>query len=115
MSPSAVHGILCAVHFEHDVTLDAQSHRILQTVRELATTFQARVAFLIVISGLFGSSTEILRKSGKVINAITDTAKQMPADLIVVGRTRPETLSLGAQTHVLKIDHAARCAVLSVR
>jgi nucleotide-binding universal stress UspA family protein len=141
VSPSAVHGILCAVHFEHDVTLDAQNHRILQTVRELATTFKARVAFLIVIGGaveessepvkhlqtvagmepfvaqvhgLFGSSAEILRKSGEVINAITDAAKQMPADLIVVGRTRPETIGLGAQTHVLKIDHAARCAVLSV-
>jgi nucleotide-binding universal stress UspA family protein len=141
LSPSSVHDILCAVHFEHDVTLDAQNHRILQTVRELATTFQARVAFLIVISGaveessepvthlqavagmepfvaqvhgLFGSSAEILKKSGRVINAIADTAKQMPADLIVVGRTRPETLSLGEQTHVLKIDHASRCAVLSV-
>ena len=141
MSPSAVHCILCAVHFEHDVTLDAQNHRILQIARELAATFQARVAFLIVISGaveelsepvthlqavagmepfvaqvhgLFGSSAEILRKSGKVINATTDSATQMPADPIVVGRSRPETLSLGAQTHILKIDHAARCAVLSV-
>jgi nucleotide-binding universal stress UspA family protein len=114
---------------------------MLQTVRELATTFQATVAFVFVIGGtdeessgsvthlqavagmepfvaqvhgLFGSSAEILRKSGEVINAITDAAKQMPADLIVVGRTRPETIGLGAQTHVLKIDHAARCAVLSV-
>lgn len=140
--PSIVHGILCAVHFEHDLTLDAQNHRILQTVRELATTFQARVAFLLVITGaveelsepvtylqgvagiepflaqvhaLFGSSAEILRKSGKVIDAITDTAKQMPADLIVVGRSRPGTISPGLQIHVLKIDHAVRCAVLSVR
>ena len=43
VSPSPVHAILCAVHFEHDVTLDAQNHRMLQTVRELATTFQAKV------------------------------------------------------------------------
>jgi nucleotide-binding universal stress UspA family protein len=141
LSPSAVPSILCAVHFEHDVTLDAQNHRILKTVRELATTFQTRVAFLIVIGGtveessepvthlqavagmepfvaqvhgLFGSSAEILRKSGKVINAITDTAKQMSADLIVIGRSRPGTISLGRQTHVLKIDHAARRPVLSV-
>jgi hypothetical protein len=124
--------------FEHDVTLDAQNHRMLQTVRELATTFQATVTFLLVISGaveessgsvthlqavagvepfvaqvheLFGSSAEILKKSGKVI---TDTAKQMAAELIVVGRTRPGTIGLGVQTHILKIDHAARCAVLSV-
>jgi nucleotide-binding universal stress UspA family protein len=114
---------------------------MLLTVRKLAATFKATVAFLLVINGaveessgsvthlqavagmepfvaqvhgLFGSSTEILRKSGKVITAITDTAKEMAADLIVVGRTRLETLGRGAQTHVLKIDHAARCAVLSV-
>jgi nucleotide-binding universal stress UspA family protein len=114
---------------------------MLQTVRELATTFQATVTFLLVISGaveessgsvthlqavagvepfvaqvheLFGSSAEILKKSGKVITDITDTAKQMAAELIVVGRTRPGTIGLGVQTHILKIDHAARCAVLSV-
>jgi nucleotide-binding universal stress UspA family protein len=141
VSPSPVHRILCSVHFEHDVTLDAQNHRMLQTVRELATTFQATVTFLLVISGaveessgsvthlqavagvepfvaqvheLFGSSAEILKKSGKVITDITDTAKQMAAELIVVGRTRPGTIGLGVQTHILKIDHAARCAVLSV-
>jgi nucleotide-binding universal stress UspA family protein len=139
--PSPVHSILCAVHFGHDVTLDAQNQRMLLTVRKLAAAFKATVAFLLVITaaveessgsvthlqavagmepfvaevhGLFGASTEILRKSGKVITAITDTAKGMAAGLIVVGRTRPETLGLGAQTHVLKIDHAARCAVLSV-
>jgi nucleotide-binding universal stress UspA family protein len=136
-----VHSILCAMHVEQDVTLDAQDLRMLQTVRELATTFQARVAFLHVINGgekdsagsvmhlqavvetepwveqaheLFGSSAEILRKSGDVIAEISDTAKQLAADLIVVGRTRPGTIGLGRQTHILKIDHAARRPVLSV-
>lgn len=139
--PSPVHSILCAVHFEQDVTLDAQNHKILQTVRELATTYQASVAFLQVITGaaeesigsvthlqavadidplvaqaheLFGSSAEILRKSGDVITAISDTAKQLAADLIVVGRTRPGTIGLGRQTHILEIDHAVRRPVLSV-
>jgi hypothetical protein len=114
---------------------------MLQTVRELATTFQATVTFLFVISGaveessgsvtpiqavagmepfvvqvqgLFGSSAEILRKPGKVITTITDTAQQMAAGLIVVGWTRPGTIGLGVQINILKIDHAARCAVLSV-
>ncbi len=109
------------MHLEQDVTLEAQNHRMLQTVRELATTFQATVVFLHVIqraaeeSGesvthlqavavmeplvaqaheLFGSSAEILKKSGDVITAISDTAKQLAADLIVVGRTR------AAQQHV---------------
>jgi len=90
--PSPVHRILCAMHLEQDVTLDAQNHRMLQTVRELAITLQARVVFLHVINrtaeesresvthlqagagiepfmaqarALFGSSAEILRKSGR--------------------------------------------------
>jgi nucleotide-binding universal stress UspA family protein len=139
--PSSVNSILCAMHVEQDVTLDALDLRMLQTVRELATTFQARVAFLNVINGgekdstgsvmhlqavvetepwveqaheLFGSSAEILRKSGDVIAEISDTAKQLAADLIVVGRTRPGTVGLGRQTHILKIDHAAHRPVLSV-
>jgi hypothetical protein len=70
--------------------------------------------FVAEVQGLFGSSAEILRKSGGVITTITDTAKQMAAGLIVVGRTRPETIGLGVQTNILKIDHAARSAVLSV-
>lgn len=49
--PSSVSNILCAVHFERDATLEAQNHRILQAVRELATKFQARVTFLRVIDG----------------------------------------------------------------
>jgi nucleotide-binding universal stress UspA family protein len=141
VSPSPVHTILCAMHLERDVTLDAQNFRMLQTLRELATTFLARVAFLLVINGaaeeskrsvthlqavaemeplvaqvhqLFGSSAEILRKSGDVITAISDTAKQLAADLIVVGRTRPGTIGLGRQTHILKIDHVASRPVLSV-
>lgn len=141
VSPSPVQRILCAMHLEQDVTLDAQNHRTLQTVRELATRFQARVVFLHVINraaeesgesvtppqavagieplmtqarALFGSSTEILKKSGDVITTISSTAKQLAADLIVVGRSRPGTISLGRQTHVLKIDHAARRPVLSV-
>ena len=142
VSPSPIHSILCAMHLERDVTLDAQNHRILQAVRELAITFQARVVFLHVIDGaaaeessasvirpqvvaeveslvaqahgLFGSPAEILRKSGDVITGIAETAKYLAADLIVVGRTRPGTISLGRQTHILKIDHAARRPVLSV-
>jgi nucleotide-binding universal stress UspA family protein len=138
--PSSVNSILCAVHFERDVTLDAQNHRILQTVRELAATFQATVTFLRVIdreedsakssahlralSGeepwlaqareLLGHAAAFLRKMGNVVTAINDTANEVAADLIVVGRTRPGTLGLGVQGHILKIDHVVRRPVLSV-
>ena len=138
--PSSVTNILCAVHFEQDVTLESQNHRILQTVRELAATFQATVTFLSVIdteeelarssahlraiSGeepwlaqareLLGHSATFLRKIGDVVTAINDTANQIAADLIVVGRTRPGTIGLGVQGNILKIDHVARRPVLSV-
>jgi nucleotide-binding universal stress UspA family protein len=135
-----VNSILCAVHFERDVTLDAQNHRILQTVRELATTFQATVTFLHVIdreeelakssahlraiSGeepwlaqtreLLGHSAAFLRKMGDVATAINDTANEVAANLIVVGRTRPGTIGLGVQGNILKIDNVAHRPVLSV-
>jgi nucleotide-binding universal stress UspA family protein len=48
LDPS-VNSILCAVHFESDVTLDCENHRILQVVRDLATSFRAKVRFLRVI------------------------------------------------------------------
>jgi nucleotide-binding universal stress UspA family protein len=136
----SVNSILCAVHFERDVTLEAQNHRILQIVQELATKFQARVTFLRVIDGneerekssahrgaisgaepwlaraheLLGQSAAFLRKIGNVFSAISDTADQVSADLVVVGRTRPGTIGLGVQGNILKIDHVARRPVLSV-
>ena len=138
--PSSVNSILCAVHFERDMTLEAQNHRILQTVRELATKFQARVTFLRVIDGneerektsahlransgaepwlaqareLLGHSAAFIRKIGNVVSAISDTADQVTADLVVVGRTRPGTIGFGVQGHILKIDHVVRCRVFSV-
>lgn len=138
--PLSVKSILCAVHFERDVTLEAQNHRILQTVRELATRFQAKVTFLRVFDGneegedssahlrtisgaepwlaqareLLGHSTAFLRKIGNVVSAIGDTADQVAADLVVVGRTRPRTIGFGVQGQILNIDHVVRCPVLSV-
>jgi nucleotide-binding universal stress UspA family protein len=138
--PPSVNSILCAVHFGRDVTLDAQNHRILQTVKEVAASFQAQVTFLHVIdreeelatssvhlraiSGeepwlaqaheLLGHPPALLRKMGDVVTAIKHTANQVAADLIVVGRTRPGTIGLGVQGNILKIDHVASRPVLSV-
>jgi nucleotide-binding universal stress UspA family protein len=139
--PSPVNSILCAVHLEQDATLDAENHRILQKLQELASTFRARVAFVYVLDGnenrssrsaaylqriagmkpwmaqarkLFGNSITFVRKSGDVITAITDTAQELAADLIVVGRTRPGTIGLGRQSHILKIDDVVRRPILSV-
>lgn len=139
-SPS-VKSILCAVHFEGDVTLDSQNNRILQKVKELVSTFHAKVTFLHVIDGQeeagttpfaglrfisgtepwlkqareqLGNSAQFVWKSGDVVTASGETAKQVAADLIVVGRTPPGTIGLGVQVHILKIDHLARCPLLSV-
>jgi nucleotide-binding universal stress UspA family protein len=45
----SVKSILCAVHFEQDLTLDSQNFRILQSVWELSKAFQAKVTFLNVM------------------------------------------------------------------
>jgi nucleotide-binding universal stress UspA family protein len=141
MSNTSIGSILCAVHFEGDVTLDAQAYRILQKVSDIASAFQARVTVLHVldsheeaiatastdlqtVSGAepwlaharetLGSTAEFLTKPGKVIETIRDTADQVAADLIVVGRTRPGTIGFGAQANILKIDHALRRPVVSI-
>lgn len=108
---------------------------------DLATTFCAKVMFLRVIDRQeqastkasaeqdilaraepwlaqmrrdFGNSVEYVNKSGNVVAAISDTAKEVEADLILVGRTRPGTIGWGVQGNILKIGNAAGHPVLSV-
>jgi nucleotide-binding universal stress UspA family protein len=141
LDPSSVNSILCAVHFELDVTLDCENYRILQVVLDLATTFCAKVMFLRVIDRQeqastkasaeqrilagpepwlaqmrrdCGNSAEYVSKSGNVIAVISDTANEVDADLIVVGRTRPGTIGWGVQGNILKIGNTAGHPVLSV-
>jgi nucleotide-binding universal stress UspA family protein len=138
---SSINSILCPVHFERDLTLDSQNHRILQIVLTLVRTFQAKVTFLSVIdrreedttrhpansiasSGVgpwlthareqLGNAAEFLRQTGDVVSAITDAAHRVAADLVVVGRTRRGTIGLGRQNRILKIDDAVRHPILSV-
>jgi nucleotide-binding universal stress UspA family protein len=139
VTPPLLSNILCAVQFGQDATLNAQNHRILHNVRKLVSSFGANVTFLHVTGnkntsessteqrtktgsmfwleqarGLFGCSVKLLRTSGSVIPRIKDTANQIKADLVIVGRMRPEAVSLGRQSRLLKIDHALHCPVLSV-
>ncbi|QNI34251.1 universal stress protein [Alloacidobacterium dinghuense] len=137
----SINSILCAVHFERDLTLEAQNYRILQKVLTLAKAFQAKVTFLTVIDGReedttrrpanaslssgigpwltraheqLGNGAEFLRQTGDVVSAITDAANRVAADLVVVGRTRPGTIGLGRQSRILKIDDAVHRPILSV-
>jgi hypothetical protein len=134
-----VNNVLCAMHFKQGPTLDAQNFRILEMVRQLVINFGAEVTLLQVTGNaesdksgsaagteagsqlwmaqardLLGSSKKLLRRPGKVISGIRETAAEIEADLVVVGRMRPEAISFGRQSRVLKIDHAVRCPVLSV-
>jgi nucleotide-binding universal stress UspA family protein len=138
---SSIRSILCPVHFARDLTLESQNHRILQKVLVLASAFQAKVTFLNVIdrreedttrhpansmvsSGIgpwltrarehLGNGAEFLQQTGDVVSAITDAAKRVAADLVVVGRTRPGTIGLGRQNRILKIDDAVHRPILSV-
>ena len=136
---SSVSNILCALQFGEDATLDAQNQRILDTVQGLVSIFQAKVTFLHVSNSestcealneactksgprvwqarardLFGSSIRFLSMSGSVNAGIRATASQIGANLVVMGRVRPGAISLGRQSRILKVDHAAPCPVLSV-
>ena len=136
---ATVKSVLCAMHFKEDTLLDAQNLRILQTVRQLVSNFGAEVTFLQVTGNtkpneswseagtearsqswlvraqdLLGGSLMLLRKPGNVISGIKDAVDQIGADLVVVGRMRPEATSFGRQSRILKIDHTVSCPVLSV-
>ena len=136
---SSVSNVLCALQLGQDATLDAQNQRICYAVQRLMSSFQAGVTFLHVTGDnnpsdssselqtnagpgqwlaqardLFGSSIRFLSTSGNVIAGIRDTASRIGADLVVVGRVRPGSISLGRQSRLLKIDHSVRCPVLSV-
>ena len=135
----SVSNVLCALQLGQDATLDAQNQRIFNAVQRLVSSFQAGVTFLHVSGDnnpsessnvlqtnagpgqwlaqardLFGSSIRFLSTSGNVIAGIRDTASRIGADLVVVGRVRPGSISLGRQSRLLKIDHSVRCPVLSV-
>jgi nucleotide-binding universal stress UspA family protein len=137
----SIDSILCAVHFERDLALESQNYRILQRVRTLADAFHAKVTFLNVLDGQererirlttdgssysgigpwlvrlreqFGEDVEFRMQKGNVVSIITDVAKQVAADLVVVGRTRTDTIELGVQSRILKIDHAVHRPILSV-
>lgn len=137
-TPPVLNNVLCAVQFGDDAALEAQNHRILQTIQKVVSGFQADVTFVHVngnngsvpstglrtktgsmlwleqARSLFGRSVKLVTTSGNVIAGIRDTAKQIGADLVVVGRMRPGAVSLGRQSHILEIDHTLHCPVLSV-
>ena len=136
-SPDLTH-ILCALHVEDSVSLDAANERLIQAVRTVASTFGARVTCLYVgdhgsnflrsDSKFAASISERLEKihhemedisdfeveSGGIARAIHRVAVDKSANLIMTGRSRPGTISLGVQLHVLTIDHNGPCPILSV-
>ena len=136
-SPDIAH-ILCAVHVEDSVSLDAANERLIQAVRHVALAFGAKVICLYVgehgsgfpwsKSKFAASISERLTKihhemedisdfeleSGGIAKAIHRVAVGKAANLIMTGRSRPGTISLGVQLHVLAIDHNGPCPILSV-
>lgn len=133
-----VANIVCALHVEDNVSLDASNERLIQAVRHVALTFGAKVTCLYVgergsnslrsDSGLAASISQRLAKihhemedisdfeleSGNVARAIHRVALDKSANLIMTGRSRPGTISLGVQVHILTIDHNGPCPILSV-
>ncbi|WP_158792131.1 universal stress protein [Granulicella sp. L60] len=123
--------ILCALHIGDELSLDAENERLLETVNSVASCFGAEVTCLYIGDGNATSLPAIANRlagvrhkiqaigslettSGSVGSGIQKSASEHQADLIMVGRSRPGTLSYGAQASVLKIDHRAECPVLSI-
>lgn len=124
--------IVCAVHVDADPLLDAANQRLLDFARLVAAGFAAKVTYLYVKdSGHHQESVAISSRlaairhemqglaefetaSGSITQAILEVSSRKSADLIMLGRTRRGTVGLGAQPHILSIEHAARCPVLSV-
>jgi nucleotide-binding universal stress UspA family protein len=133
--------LLCALHVEPDLALDASNERLLRFARVLATSFRASITCLYVghdssavvhsllegrsqnphveerlarIRQEMGDLADFEAASGDIRHAITSAAERKGADLILTGRTRPGTLGLGVQGHLLTLDHAAQCPIVSV-
>jgi hypothetical protein len=56
---------------------------------------------------MLGHSPAIIRRMAYIVSVMRDTAHQVVADLVVVGRTRSGTIGLGVQGSILKIDRVA--------
>lgn len=130
--------ILCAIHMGEDVSLDAANERLIASVRLVATMFGAKVTCLYVgeqsggachcdspVAAAIAERLEKIRHemigmahcevgSGCIARAIHRVAVEKSANLIMTGRSRPGTISLGVQNHILAIDHNGPCPVLSV-
>jgi nucleotide-binding universal stress UspA family protein len=129
--------MLCAIHVGDDLLLDAANERLIQSVRLVATMFGAKVTCLYVgeqsrgffrCDSMVAAIAERLEKiqhemlamahceveSGCIARAIHRVAVEKSANLIMTGRSRPGTISLGVQNHILAIDHNGPCPVLSV-
>lgn len=124
--------IVCAVHVDRDLLLDAANRRLLDVVRFVANGFNAAVTCLYVAKSQLDREipaiserladirhemqgvSEFETETGSIKQAIVDVANRRRADLIVLGRNRLGTVGLGVQGHILQVDHEARCPVLSV-
>jgi nucleotide-binding universal stress UspA family protein len=138
-SPLSVKHVLCAVHVEKDVTLDAANERLLDFARVIAGTFSSALTCLFVDEqGLFSGSTRESERDtgiaerrariqdkmkdvadfevsvGDIAASIHHTAERTSADLIILGRSRPGTVGFGIQIHSLIVNHVTHCPIISV-
>lgn len=141
ISVSPIRQILCVIHLDDGFQLEAQNERMLALLRFLAPIFSAQVTFLSVRKGerkktettkvdqavmksLSERAQSMLREikeiglleeeHGDVAHVVRDAAERLSADLVVVGRTRPDTLALSSQGHILVLEHILGRQVLSV-
>ena len=131
MSVDLPRKILCAIHVLANFEMDTENGRLLKSARLIAKTFAASLTILHVTTSeeravspiserLLSIQTQMEdiaqfeRATGDIRTAILSAAKRLGADLILSGRTRPATVGLGVQGHLLTVDHLARCPIVSI-
>jgi nucleotide-binding universal stress UspA family protein len=132
--------VLCAVHVLADIRQDAEINRMLTFAKLISMEFGAKLTILHVgmpdegtdrgpadgyghrdISARLSTIRREMqgvasfeRVSGDIKAAIVEAANRLSADLILVGRTRPGSVGLGLQGHLLAVNHSAQCPIISV-
>jgi len=113
--------LLCAVKEEpHAAT-------VLSAAKELASEYRAELTVLHVadstdqpngfrekIRELASPETGVVIEAGEVAQAVADTARRLPADLLVIGRSPSPGVFGRLRTHAYPIIRQSPCPVISV-
>jgi nucleotide-binding universal stress UspA family protein len=109
--------MLCAVKAEEHATV------VIAAAKELAAEYRAELSVLHVtrsasepdrISRIVGSDTAVTVEIGDVMQVVTDAARRLPADLLVIGRSPSPGVFGRLREHAYPIIRQSPCPVISI-